>query len=108
MKVYDHVNVINSVNQRECYIRHGLHLNSLGKELMAQKIINLIKNLHSASNTLFIPLSWKEEGLVDYKDNSTTQYNPTTSRTSGRKRKQPTTRGDDFLWTGDIPSKMYD
>ena len=38
MKVYDHVNVINSVNQRECYTRHGLHLNSLGKELMAQKL----------------------------------------------------------------------
>ena len=38
MEVYDRVNVINSVNQRECYTRNGLHRNSLGKEQTAQKI----------------------------------------------------------------------
>ena len=34
------------------------------------------------------------------------QEKVTYSRTSGRKRKQPTTRGDDFSWTADLMTRV--
>jgi hypothetical protein len=61
MKVHAHVNVNNTVNLRECYTRHGMHLNRMGKEQMAHKIVNQIKNILSVNTTPLIPLSWKEE-----------------------------------------------
>jgi hypothetical protein len=42
-------------------------------------------------------VGWKEEQ----------QANATDSRTSGRKRKQPVTRGDDFLWTAALMKRMW-
>jgi hypothetical protein len=105
MRVFEHAKVIDSVSQRECYTRHGLHINSLGKEQMAQRIIDQLKNSLSTDNTSPIPLSWKVLPLLHNPDNSEPQCSATVSRTSGRKRKQPATRGDDFLWTGSIPSK---
>ena len=44
MRVFEHAKVIDSVSQRECYTRHGLHFNSIGKEQMAHRIVDQIKN----------------------------------------------------------------
>ena len=104
MKVHDHVNVINMVNLRECYTRHGMHLNRVGKEQMAHKIIHQIKNLFSVNNTPLIPLTWKEEDPVDLKTSTTNQNSRIMSRLPSRNRKHPTSRGDDFLW--EFPIKM--
>ena len=38
MKLHEHVKVIDSVIQRGCFTRHGLHLNRLGKEQIATKV----------------------------------------------------------------------
>ena len=97
MKVHDHVNMINTVNLRECYTRHGMHLNRVGKEQMAHKIIQQIKNLFSVNNTPLIPLMWKEEDPVDLKTSTTNQNSRIMSRLPSRNRKHPTSR-DDFLW----------
>ena len=105
MKLHEHLKVIDSVIQRGCYTRHGLHLNRLGKQQMAHRIVNQIKNSIVANNTLPIPLSWQEVPMVYNLDSTDTQGSLTVSRTSGRKRKQPTTREDDFLWIGDRLSK---
>ena len=88
MRIFEHAKVIDSVSQRECYTRHGLHLNSIGKEQMAHRIIDQIKNL-STTNITPIPLPWKVLPLVNNPDSSDSQSSVTISRTSGRTRKSP-------------------
>jgi hypothetical protein len=60
MKAHYHVDVINTVNLREYYTRHGMHLNRVGKEKMVCKIVQQINNIFSVNNTPLIPLTWKE------------------------------------------------
>jgi hypothetical protein len=105
MKLYERAKVIDSVLQRECYTRHGLHLNSLGKEQMAHKIVEQVRNSLLSITTLPILLTWKEMPMVYNQENTDTKSGLIVSRTSGRKRKQPATRGDDFLWIGGISLK---
>ena len=105
MRVFDNAKVIDSVSQRECYTKHGLHLNSIGKEQMAHRIIEQRKNNFVTNNTPPIPLSWKKVSSVKNPVNSDSQCSVTATRTSGRIRKQPTTRGDDFLWIESLLSK---
>jgi hypothetical protein len=38
LKVFEHAKVIDSVSQRDCFTRHGLHLNKFGKGQMAHSI----------------------------------------------------------------------
>jgi hypothetical protein len=105
MKLYKHAKVIDSVLQRECYTRYGLHLNILRKEQMVQKIVEQVRNSLLSISTLPIPLPWKEMPMVYNQESTDTQSGLTVSRTSGRKRNQPATRGDDFLWIGSISLK---
>jgi hypothetical protein len=105
MRVFEYAKVIDNVSQRECYTRHGLHLNNFGEEQMAQSIIDQINNSSLANDTPPISLPWKMTPLVHNPDNSDSQCTVTVSSTSGRIRKQPATRGDDFLWLGSILSK---
>jgi hypothetical protein len=104
MRVFEHAKVIDSVTQRECYTRHGLHLNSLGKEQMAHRIIEQLKN-SLMNNNISIPLPWKVMPLVynptvSTENNSKTNDNDkdSTNRNSNRPRKAPVTRTEDFLW----------
>ena len=79
--VFEYAKVVDSITLRECYTKHGLHLSSGGKEQM-------------------------EVPPVITPASSVSQCAIAATRTSGRTRKQPTTRGDDFLWTGCLPSKV--
>jgi len=100
MKVYDYVKVIDSVKQRQFYTRHGLRLNGRGKEDMALRITKQINNFFSINNTSSVPLDWLNADSMYPKENSGITGNQTNSRTSGRIRKHPSTRSDDFLWIG--------
>jgi len=71
MRVFENAKVIDSVSQRECYTKHGLHLNSVGKEQMAYKIIEQFK------------LPWKVEPLVRNPFSSDSQCSIAATRTSG-------------------------
>jgi len=104
MRIFEHAKVIDSVSQRECYTRHGLHLNSLGKEQMAHRIAEQLKN-SLMNNNISIPLPWKVMPLVynptvPTETNSKTNDNDkdSTKRNSNRPRKAPVTRTEDFLW----------
>jgi hypothetical protein len=44
LKVFEYAKVINSASQRDCFTRHGLHLNKFGKEQIAHRIIDQINN----------------------------------------------------------------
>jgi hypothetical protein len=99
------VNVIDSVKHRQYYTRHGLHLNGSGKEVMALKISKQIAKLSLTNNTT-IPLYWKDVDSVYPKDITCIPGNLTSSRTSGRIRKHPSTRSEDFLWIGSTSTKV--
>ena len=45
MKMFKYANVLDSEVKRECYTRHGLHMNGVGKELMAQRIMDQIREI---------------------------------------------------------------
>jgi hypothetical protein len=60
-KVFAHLWLIEVVNSRELYTRHGVHLNWKGKEYMARKIVNVIKEILSVEKSDPIEVKWKEE-----------------------------------------------
>ena len=45
MKIFENVQVVGSEVQRTCHTRHGEHMNGVGKEIMAQRIVNKIKEI---------------------------------------------------------------
>jgi hypothetical protein len=73
---------------------------------MAHKIVEQVRNSLLSISTLPIPLTWKEMPMVYNQESTDTKSGLTVSRMSGRKRKQPATRGDDFLWIGGILLKV--
>lgn len=51
-KKYKHCNFINTPMSREHYSVDGIHLNSLGKDLIAEKLSSLILNKSDRENSL--------------------------------------------------------
>jgi hypothetical protein len=51
MKMFEYVKVLDSEVQREHFTRHGLHMNTVGKELIAQNNGPYQKNLVSKEDT---------------------------------------------------------
>jgi hypothetical protein len=52
MKIFEYAKILDSEVQREHFTRHGLHINKVGKELMAQRLTDHIKkNLVSKEDT---------------------------------------------------------
>ena len=53
MKMFECAKVLDSEVKRECYTRHGLHMNGVGKELMAQRIMDQIREILLVKKTPF-------------------------------------------------------
>jgi hypothetical protein len=106
MKIFEHVKILDSEVQREHFTRHGLHMNTVGKELMAQRITDHIRKTLLVRKTPPIILKWRQDLTGSAQEGIEAQENVTYSRTSGRKRNQPTTRGDEFLWTADLITRV--
>lgn len=99
---------------RNDFTQHGLHLNTAGKEKVAEIIARNIKQLRAKKKDITIPID--EEGnpkdarleLQETTTHTGTDKNPTSdtvpaehlysSRTSGRAKRPPVTRHEDFLW----------
>ena len=115
LKVRDNVSIIDTDLHRDDFTQHGLHLNTVGKEKVAESIARTIKQLGEKRKGIPIPID--EEG--NPKDSRPEAHEPTTStetnensvsdtapnehlhssRTSGRPKRPPVTRHDDFLWS---------
>ena len=61
MKQYEHVKITDSESQRKYFTRHGMHMNLAGKEVIAQRITEHIKEHFSKRETSSIILQWKQE-----------------------------------------------
>jgi len=59
MKQFEHVRLIDSKLQREYFTKHGMHMKLAGKEIMAHRIAEHIRETFSKKKTSTIPLNWK-------------------------------------------------
>jgi len=107
MKMFEYVKILDSEVQREHFTRHGLHVNTVGKELMAQRITDHISKTLLVRKTPLIILKWSQDLMDSSQEGTEAQGKVTYSRTSGRKRKQLATRGDDFLRTADLTTRIW-
>jgi hypothetical protein len=122
VKLFKHVSLVEMSTNWRHFTKHGLHLNSLGKEWLAKQTaiqIELLVVSSSKVNTI-IPLKWKEETMnlinenmmssemntveglipsIQSPDNQINlEKNDSLRRISMRNKKAPTTRTKDFLW----------
>jgi len=101
MKLFDYVKIIDSDLQREHITKHGLHMNIVGKELMAQRIPDCIRKFFLGRQTSPIILKlWQE--LIKHSQEKDEEGKATHSRTSGKIGKKPITKSDDFLLTASV------
>jgi len=125
MKVHENAEVLRVNLDTSGFTKHGQHMNTMGKELMAKRIVEAIKRTLNVWRKKPISMKWKEDPStenqgpgkainevgeardptenqsvsVEAEDNSKRQENETGVKASGRSRKLPVTRRDDFLWT---------
>ena len=104
MKSFTNVSLVKVTTNRSHFTKHGLHLNSTGKELIAKQIAEQIDQIMNTSTKTEppLPLLWKQEksdeeiSVVEEKAPVTT--NKVIRRSSSRNKKVPVTRTTDFLW----------
>jgi len=126
MKVHENAEAIKVNLERRAFTKHSQHMNAMGKELMAKRIVQAIKHTLQVCKKTPIIMKWKEdtnkenqspgeakngvgEGRdptenqndgVQALDNNSRQKEKKTVVTASRKsHKIPITRRDDFLWT---------
>ncbi len=96
-KTSPYLNFVEFSNDRNLFTRHGLHRNRLGKDLMTMQIANHILTIFHKNNSTTLSLDWykpmEDQDLIP----DTRQSNIMT-RNSGRLRKIPVTRLDDFFY----------
>jgi len=126
MKVHENAEVVKINLDRRAFTKHGQHMNAMGKELMAKRIIEAIKHTLKVCKRTLIFMKWKEDTKTSKtqeklklelgkdetpqktrmifvqaeESNSTQQEKETVVIASRRNQKTPVTRRDDFLWTG--------
>ena len=117
MKTFNNVKILETDLNRECFTKHGLHLNSSGKEQIASKLAVMVKSLLNEKKTSHIYLQWKENPTSSHpsspmlitgngacklssaidvpnnKEGTATQLQLTKSQ-----RKNTALRDQDFLW----------
>jgi len=106
MKMFEYIQILDSEVQKEHVTSHGLHMNTLGKELMAQRITDHIRETLLVRKTSPIILKWRQDLKESGQEGVEAQGKVTYSRTSGRKRKQLATRVDDFLRTAELMTRV--
>ena len=101
VKTSNHVQIQTMSRDRTCFTKHGMHMNSFGKNWMCQEITKKILDLLSPkSNNLPIPSYWKAPHSTD----ATTQCSINSTVCSlvmnqrPLRKKTPTTKNEVFLW----------
>jgi len=79
------------------YTKHGLHFNKKGKYLTNLKIASLLLSILAHNTKKPIVLNWYDPS-TDNQNNMKINAATNVNRNSGRNRKVPVTRTDDFLW----------
>ena len=64
IKSFLHVKLIKVTTNREDFTKHGLHLNSKGKEKVSTELLKHLLTTHKKQETAAINLPWKSESVV--------------------------------------------
>ena len=94
VKGHSHVRILDTDLDRSHFTRHGLHMNTAGKEELARKSAALLNSMLQKDQPK-ITLNWKDDRIQEQTPGETTTV--TTTRASTRPRRGPT-HADDFLW----------
>jgi RNase H-fold protein (predicted Holliday junction resolvase) len=114
LKQSQHANYLEVANDRKLYTRHGLHLNTNGKEHAASQIMDKIKAQATSNELTVIPLAWKEVpstyekyndevityNVVTYEEPMTEMGERTQDSTKSRIREFSSTAASTALSTG--------
>jgi len=94
---FQHTSFLKTDNDRNLFTNHGLHLNTLGKQLVHYQIASFFCHVFEPKNITPITLKWYE---THEDDNLTYDENivQTTKRNLCHNRKPPGTRSKEFLW----------
>jgi len=68
MKVHENAEVMKVNLDRKGFTKHGQHMNEMGKELMAKRIAEAIKNTLMVCKKTPIIMNWKEDTNKDNQD----------------------------------------
>jgi hypothetical protein len=91
---------------REHFTRHGLHMNTVGKELVAQRITDHIRKIFLKRQTSSIILKWKQDLTDSGQEADEVKGKVTRSRTSGRNESNQQPEAIIFLWTEDLITRV--
>jgi len=61
VKVNENAEVVMVSLDRRAFTKHGQHMNAMGKELMAKRIIQAIKHTLKVCKKTLIFMKWKED-----------------------------------------------
>jgi hypothetical protein len=87
IKASQYVKIIDSEVHREYFTKHGMHMNTMGKELMAWRITQHIRKTFLVRQTPPITLKWRQESMDTDQEGDNAKGKDTQSRT-GRKEKE--------------------
>jgi len=112
MKLYTNTKILETDLNRNCFTKHGFHMNSSGKDQTIENLASVITNLTVKNSSPTIELKWKDLGLnmepldknqkqqsggenQDFKHEESVIAIPQLNK---RKRKNPALKDQNFLW----------
>ena len=97
VKLNPHTKFLETPKDINLYTKHGLHFNEKGKYLINLKIASLLLSIFAHNTKKSIVLNWYDLS-TDHQNNMKINAATNVNRNSGRNKKIPVTRTDDFLW----------
>jgi len=112
MKLYTKTKILDTDLKRDCFTKHGQHMNSLGKDQLIMKLAGMIASVTVKNSGSNIELKWKENRinlgnmeinqiprvggeiqLSKYEEGEVSK-----PQLNKRQRKNPALKDQDFLW----------
>jgi hypothetical protein len=102
LKPFNHVSILETCSERKFFTNHGLHLNGLGKEEMAKKIVSHTYTLLNQKKNSPIVLNWSSVNTsTDTQLGRVSNIVPTTTKQSPIKAPNARVCNEDYVLSGD-------
>ena len=102
VKPYSNVQLLEANLDRNYFTRHGMHLNSKGKELYSKQLATIVEKIFRKEQLVPISIPWDVPFLVpndtETQDLNTDGKISEAAESSQHRRKCPVRRNPDFLW----------
>jgi lysophospholipase L1-like esterase len=102
LKPFNHVSILEMCSERKFFTNHGLHLNGLGREVMAKKIVSHTCTLLNQKKNPPIVLSWSSENTsTDTQLGRVVNIMPTITKETSAKTPNACLCNEDYVLPGD-------